>query len=273
MLYSQINYTGCFLLVSNEFIRETEMQITDFVRGKLRLSEKRLFDKIECGSLGLFKIAIFLQAQRCSWIKRATSLDEIWKMDLLSKSPGNILRVTAPMFSNLYNPVLHCLAESCDNLLAAHTKLNQNYRKAYIFNNRAMTIGVRGPVLDETNWGVSYMPENRNRYYNLTFNHIFDGQGNIRPEFLLEFNLNLQDETVKKLKKIYGAAITRYGNNTGTSESLTTLLGRVKKGSKTFRGILLGTPAFQVAHNLVKYSDNTDTIVNAELGKKLNAFW
>jgi hypothetical protein len=82
MLYSQLNYLGCFLLVSANLISTAENLITNFVRWNLRTAEKRFFDELNLGGFGLFRVKPFLALQCCSWVKRAENLDEVWKMDL-----------------------------------------------------------------------------------------------------------------------------------------------------------------------------------------------
>jgi hypothetical protein len=85
MLYSQLNYLGCFLPVSENFISTAENLITGFVRGNLRTAEKRVFDEPNLGGLGLFRVKTFLASQCCSWVKRAENLDELWKLIFIAK--------------------------------------------------------------------------------------------------------------------------------------------------------------------------------------------
>jgi Reverse transcriptase (RNA-dependent DNA polymerase) len=71
MMYSQLNYLGCFLPVSATLINAAENLTVNFVRGNLRIAEKRVFETPEHGGLGLFRIKPFLAAQCCAWVKRA----------------------------------------------------------------------------------------------------------------------------------------------------------------------------------------------------------
>jgi hypothetical protein len=74
LMYSQINYLGCFLTFPEGFITSIDDSITSFVKGKLNVAKKRLYKPVKEGGLGLFKIPNFLHAQRCAWIKRSLSL-------------------------------------------------------------------------------------------------------------------------------------------------------------------------------------------------------
>jgi hypothetical protein len=54
MMYSQTNYLGCFLPFSERFITCIESQISNFVRGPLRIGEKKIFSKVEMGGSWTF---------------------------------------------------------------------------------------------------------------------------------------------------------------------------------------------------------------------------
>jgi hypothetical protein len=157
MLCSQLNYMGCFLPVSYKFVTDSENQIADFVKGNINISSKKIFENPASGGLGLFKVADFLDGQCCSWLKRAINCDELWKYNLYVNSPGTIIRVNKNMVNKNLHPILHGFAGKFDNLVTAHTITNQNYKKGYIFNNKAFTFGVRSrEVLDEVSWEVDF---------------------------------------------------------------------------------------------------------------------
>ncbi len=82
LLYSQINYLGCFLPVPEATMSDWDKLITDFVKGKLNIAKKCLYLTPSEGGLGLFNISDFLDAQRCTWIRRSTDLSEPWKAQI-----------------------------------------------------------------------------------------------------------------------------------------------------------------------------------------------
>jgi hypothetical protein len=89
------------------------------------------------------------------------------------------------MFNKNLNPILHSFAGKFENLVTAHTGTNQNYKKGYIFNNKAFTFGVRSrEVLDEMSWEVDFNAAEKFRYYNLKFNDVFDEHGHLKGEFV-----------------------------------------------------------------------------------------
>ena len=93
MMYSQINYLGCFLPLTPAEIQRLSIMIEDFVKGNLNISRKRILLSCEEGGLGLFNLRNFLDAQCCSWVKRAQNLDETWKRTLYAGCYGNILNI------------------------------------------------------------------------------------------------------------------------------------------------------------------------------------
>jgi hypothetical protein len=90
LLYSQINYLGCFLPVPEEIMSDWNTLITDFVKGKLNIAKKRLYLTPSEGGLGLFNISDFLRAQRCTWIRRSIDLSEPWKAQIYISNHGCI---------------------------------------------------------------------------------------------------------------------------------------------------------------------------------------
>ncbi len=80
MLYSQINYLGCFLPMPDNITETISNLIVNFVKGNLNIAKKRLFLSVEGGGLGLFPVKDFLDAQKCAWIKRCNDLSEPWKL-------------------------------------------------------------------------------------------------------------------------------------------------------------------------------------------------
>jgi hypothetical protein len=64
MLYSQINYLGCFLNFSNNTLLAWESLIHNYVKANLNVSKQRAFLPVEFGGLGLFDLINFLDSQK-----------------------------------------------------------------------------------------------------------------------------------------------------------------------------------------------------------------
>jgi hypothetical protein len=142
MMYSQINYLGCFLPVSENFIRVAENLIESFILGKLNVAKTRRYLSREEGGMGLFKIREFLQGQNISWIKRASKMDEYWKREILNKSLGSVFNIRARYFDKNSSPILFNLASSYEKFLVNFSKKNENYKMVPIFENNAFSYGL-----------------------------------------------------------------------------------------------------------------------------------
>jgi hypothetical protein len=62
VLYSQVNYIGCFLEIPQNISKRISDLITDYVSGDLNLATKRLYLPTQMGGLGLFDLDSFLAA-------------------------------------------------------------------------------------------------------------------------------------------------------------------------------------------------------------------
>jgi Reverse transcriptase (RNA-dependent DNA polymerase) len=93
MFYSQINYIGCTLPVLDADISRIESTIHRYVSRNLRISKGRVFSPIDTGGLGLFPVKTYLEAQKCSWIRRCGIIDQDWKAGLINCGAGNILKI------------------------------------------------------------------------------------------------------------------------------------------------------------------------------------
>jgi hypothetical protein len=87
MLYSQLNYLGSFLNFSVANYNRSQGLIFNFVQGNLRFSDDKILKKTNLGGLGLFKVKLVLDAQKCGWVLRANKNPVgNWKIDLTSLS-------------------------------------------------------------------------------------------------------------------------------------------------------------------------------------------
>jgi hypothetical protein len=97
MMYSQLNYNGCFLPPCVHTLQSIENKIIKFVLGKSGFSRERVFKSTKEGGLGIFPIKEFLGAQQCTWILRSRSMDEMWKI-ALSRYFNNLLTTSGLNF-------------------------------------------------------------------------------------------------------------------------------------------------------------------------------
>jgi hypothetical protein len=122
MLYSQINYIGCFLPIPADVLDVYETIIHRFVSGKLNIAKNRFSKSVEIGSLGLFDLRSFLDAQKIAWIKRAKSLDDWWKISLYSRCYGTVFNIRSIDYDARCVPCLHTIVTGYENLIFKLTK-------------------------------------------------------------------------------------------------------------------------------------------------------
>jgi hypothetical protein len=78
----------------------------------------------------------------------------------------------------------------------------------------------------------------------------------------------------RKLDNIRLTALTRFGNNSkNNSQSLKNFVEKWKRGSKKVRNILSLQQKEYIPHNMIKFAENTEIIINAEVSKELNMLW
>ncbi len=123
LLYSQINYLGCFLTFPHEIMTSIDNCITSFVKGKLNIAKKRLYRPVDQGGQGLFDLNVFLDAQRCAWIKRSMDLNEQWKVQLYINNYGALFNCKGAHSCSRKFPILHNISRSFENFSNAYNIL------------------------------------------------------------------------------------------------------------------------------------------------------
>ncbi len=277
IMYSQINYLGCFLQIPNRVIEEYSEIIEKFVAGKLNISKSRITKPIDMGGLGLFNLETFLDAQKITWVKRSKNLDDWWKILLYSKSYGNVLNLRYENFSVVTEPCLYSIAKSYEKFLVCYTKSGANYKTTYMFENSALNLGLRDKrLVDKNLFTAQFFTDHGQKIKQLTTSCFFKDDGSYinRNDFLAITEIPLDVMTFQRLKGVLETARIRYGSGTNGNEvDIVTYLNRARKGSKRFRKLLPVTKSDYIPHNIVKFSDNVDIVVGLEKSKKINQFW
>ncbi len=70
LLIPQLNYLGCILEPSKRILDSIQASLDTFALQGQQVSRDRRYLDPENGGLGLFELKSFLDAQKCSWIKR-----------------------------------------------------------------------------------------------------------------------------------------------------------------------------------------------------------
>jgi hypothetical protein len=249
------------------------------VKGNLNIAKKRLYLAPEHGGLGLFDIDNFLDAQKCSWIKRSVSLNEPWKVILYVRNFGVVFNSKKRNITVDEYPICNQICASYEKFLNAFTTANENYRKIFIFENEKIATELGGR---ESFSRLLFQPEILNQYssklYQLRYMDLFDEDDNflniqqIRDRTSIDFT-PLQ---VFHLRNVCWVARTRYNKKEPLEQvslQIETFLLRRKKGSSHIRKVLSNKPNLGIPHNINKLANNLDIVINGDQSKFLNKLW
>jgi hypothetical protein len=279
MLYSQVNYLGCILPIPDHTVVELENMIENFVTGSLRIAKKRLYLSLANGGLGLFEIKPFLASQKVSWVVRASSLDEIWKVKLFIAGGGNVYNIRSSLICGTNNPILFQIAGAYELFLSGYTKHNENFWESSIFDNDALFIKLRNKIkLKRDFFSIDFFEENMTKILQLKTIDLFvtKDRYKTREQFIETTGLNVSPEQFNDLKSLASNAKLKYLKKDISEKKtvdLNTYLNRKVRGCKRYRKKILGKELENIPHNIVKFSSNTETIIGYEESKKLNSIW
>jgi hypothetical protein len=278
MMYSQLNYIGSVIPVSLETISQIESAIHDYASGNLRTSVKRTFSPVKTGGLGLFGVKNFLDAQKASWIRRCKIADQDWKLTILNSGGGHVSCITEKKIDKSIFPVLHDIARAFRRFVTNFTMTDNNFLDNVILENEALPIKIRENIpLKATDLDpvILESPERHNFFKNLKIRSLTDGDTFInKPAFCRQIGYAISRELWEKLDRIRRLAKTRYGSDPyKKSSNVLDFYGRWQKGSKCIRKVLENQTEPVLMHNMVKFAENTDTVINVTLAEKLNGLW
>ncbi len=239
MLYSQINYLGCFVPMSERIISELENLIVDYVKGKMNIAKKRIFLPPDNGGLGLFNLRDFLDAQKCAWVKRSKDLTEPWKIIIYVSNHGNLYNVKGDNVDRLEYPICHNISKSFERFTDMYIKHNENFREGYIFDSKSFTIGLESRVsLNRNHFDNLFFIENSSKLYKLKYDNFYDNQGNLigLNEIRESTGLPLTELHIYRCRGICSTAKIKYSKkelNLQKTVSIETLINRKKKAVVT----------------------------------------
>jgi hypothetical protein len=219
-------------------IQET---LDSFALGNLTVAKDRRYLPPEEGGLGLFNLATFLDAQRCSWIKRAhfKCIDN-WRFDLHQLSPNNDITQIRKIDIDPH-PILANIVISYCEFLPAFSKNKKNYRKAQIFLNPAFVRSVSDNGLIDIPFFTREIYENsKNGIRALTYEKCFDGTNFKTVAQFQKLGINLTNVIWMRLQAamLFAKKEYRTNENAKSSQSVTEFLTGFKKGSKKFRNAI-----------------------------------
>jgi hypothetical protein len=270
-LVSQLNYIGCFLSPSDEIIERIQVILDNFVKKNINISKKRISLPVEYSGLGMFNVRTYLQSQMCSWVARAYRLPiDNWQYDLKLSAPHHNIALLRPCDLNAeLHPILYNIIWAYRDFYGNFTRCDNNYLKAFIFDNPAIC---HGPdytgTLDRNFFGRQFYTENVGVIRKLTFSDCFvDLSFKTLAEFR-EMNLNLTPATWMRLRSAllhFRNSLTNRPNASNKCTEIENFLNRPVKGSKRFRNyfnrVLLGGEDLTTYRSVLTFADLTDVPV------------
>jgi hypothetical protein len=253
--------------------------ITNFVQGNLNIAQKRLFLPTCMGGLGLFELNNFLAAQQCAWISRAQDLNDRWKILLYFYSLGNVNNIRTSMVNKNECPVLYNIVESYEKFLGGYSKHNENFWDSYIFENGAHMVSLRQKKqLTADFFDADFFEREKCKIIKLTVRNFYLNKNTLISfdQFRTDYDLNFNREQFNKIRDMCKMAKTKYLKKEGSKEKcvpVSDFMNRKKKGCKRYRKMLTGEIENYIPHNIVKFAESTETVINLETSKKLNTIW
>jgi hypothetical protein len=213
------------------------------------------------------------------WVKRATNLDDHWKLRLYKNSYGNIYNLRAKNFDAKTEPILHHIVSCFEKFLIAFTMVNENFRLSFIFDNPSVPFEQgRNTFFGSRfiDWGANSVTISK--LQNLRVSDILPSVGN--PLSWEEFRdrtgigIPLQKFTVLKraCTSLEHRAVKEIPYQK-KCESIEQWCNSKRQLSRKIRLILEEDLIEEIPHNIRKFSKNTETIINLNQSRTLNGLW
>ncbi len=279
MLYSQINYLGCFLPMQDDTMSVMEDLIVSFVKGSINIAKKRVFLPVENGGLGLFPIKDFVDAQKCTWIKRSTDYSEPWKIVIYVNNFGNLFNCKSRNINKAEYPIIHDICSSYERVMHAFTATQENFQKSFIFENGCFTVGLRSKEqLCRRHFNDETFERISSKLYNLRYCDLFSEQNVFLTIEAIgrQLGIHLTQLQFFNFRNACSVAKVKYSKkdlDVQKSRHIETFLYQRKRGSSHLRKILLNIDEQGIPHNINKFSRNVDIVINGEQAKFLNGLW
>jgi len=244
LILPQINYLGCILEPDPPSFKKMEKIIEKFVLKSLNVATSRLYIPPNKGGLGLIRLSSYLKAQKCSLIKRAhfKCIDK-WRVDLKTLIlDGDLTKIRMSDVEKEAHPILFGFISSFTDLISSHSKINGNYREAFVFENPAFTYGEDNRIIDKTLFGHEFFADYSTKIRCFRLIDCYTDENFKTLDEFANFGLPINQLAWLKLNGSMTKAKTQYKKNMEDEdkkcETMHTYLTKIKKGSKKIRNTL-----------------------------------
>ena len=135
--FSQLTYLGTILNPPPDFIQEFESIIVSFINSSQRIAKNRIFEDVELGGLGIFKVKPFIQGLQLGFFKRGLRGKDKWGLELKSffDIANDPLSLDLNRINFKVNPILYNISSSFVSFKHVFWEKEGNILDARILNN------------------------------------------------------------------------------------------------------------------------------------------
>ena len=257
-LLSQISYFAPVLSFSIEQIAILTNEIGLFIKGSLKIPVAKIFEQIKFGGLGMIPIESFINAMKVSFYSKSINNNDFWAKELeLNRVSSNFPFHLKSRIAN--DSPCNELAICVRNFTNTYWTRESNIIDARIFDN-TLTPLESGEKLTHLHFRRNISINELNAIKKLRVLNMLDTQNNLlfsarTLTIYLGFELNALE--LFNLRSVFHK-INRAFNLDNICNPISSFFGKIKKGSKKIRNILI--------NNDVNIKINTGLVKRGILG-------
>jgi hypothetical protein len=176
-------------------------------------------------------------------------------------------------------PVLHCISESYHLFHSKHTAFNENFRHAFIFENPSITRALESrEQLSRSLFSREFFNVNAHKLYKLKYSNFYTENNTLVPanEVLDSTSIQFSELIIQTIRGACFDMRTKHKKNDLVQQrtaSIETIMCQRKKGSKKIRQLLNFENFIDTPHNIQKFANNLDIVIDGVQSLFLNSFW
>jgi hypothetical protein len=176
-------------------------------------------------------------------------------------------------------PILFAISASYETMYDKFVCTNENFKTAFIVDNKKMTRDLETNLyLTKNFFGLDFFSLHANKLYCLTYSDFYAEDGAMIPAATVveSTGVPLTVLMIQTLRGVCSVAKTKYSKKElelRGSVDVRTFVMRSKRGSKRFRLLMAAKSITDTPHNINKFAQNMDIIINGTQAAFLNALW
>ncbi len=155
----------------------------------------------------------------------------------------------------------------------------ENYKCAFLVENSRMTRNIEGrEIIGKRFFTREFFDTNATKLLQFKYCDFYNADGDLIParNILENTGIQLTAIMIQTLRGVCTVAKTKFSEKLierKKSTDLFTFLQRHRKGSSHLRKIMSYTKNTEIPHNIVKFSNCMDIVINENQSKFLNQLW